>query len=462
MGWRRVIRTAKSRGSIRGLARWVFLGTLVIAPWLYGGTTAWSIELINGLLGLALLFWIISLLLDRRWPSIPRSLAIIIAIILSQGWWMVVNAHGIYDPTFRLFTPVHSVWANGAGSADYILSYAWMWRATVLLGICCLSAEMCQRPVWLVRLWYALALAGGPIALLGLIQKGMGAEMIFFQPGIGDSSEIYPFFATYYYHANAGAFLNLLLPAIAGLAIWVVARRGPPWIRAACLTTLVLVVIAIGSNTSRMAQAVAGGLIVVMLVAIARSAARFMARVEKPTLVVGGIVLATTVVAIAAAAQLDRPLKRWNQMSDQLVESSRWTAYRVASDGAGDAGSLGFGPGTFRAFFPHYQQLSGNEPTGTWRFLHNDYLQTLLEWGWLGSIVIAALFFAGIGVAIRNYFRAEGWATRQRIVLPCVVLALIGVALHATVDFPLQILSIQLIVATYVGICWSSSGWKSS
>ena len=93
---------------------------------------------------------------------------------------------------------------------------------------------------------------------------------------------------------------------------------------------------------------------------------------------------------------------------------------------------------------------------GIWRFLHEDYLQTLMEWGWIGSAFWALLFFGSIGVAARTLRRRgddSPLSGRQRLFLTGAVLALGGVALHALVDFPLQIASLQLYVAMYVGIC---------
>lgn len=446
--------------SLRDLARWCFLGTLIIAPWLYGATTALTIALVNGMLGVTLTLWVASLVVDRRRPMVPRALVVIVGLILLQGWWMVVNAHAIYDFTFGVFAPVHSIWPRAAGSADYILSFTWMMRATALLGVVFLVAEMVQRPVWLLRLWYAVAIAGGSIAFFGLIQKGMGARMIFWQPA--QPRDSWTFFATYYYHANAGAFLNLVLPVTAGLALWSVARQAGPFARTVCTTAILFVTIAVLSNTSRMAQAVGGLIIIALIGAVVRPAARMVARAEKRTVLIGIFVVALAALAIAQAAHLDKPLVRWQQFTNQLPMDERWLVDRVALGATRDASWFGFGPGTFRAVFPHYQETFVKRSQGTWRFLHEDYLQTILEWGWVGSALIAALFFGGIGVGFRNYLKSENWSTRQRILLPCAVLALLGVAIHALVDFPLQIFSIQLFVATYLGICWGASNWKRS
>ena len=456
MAWPRILRSVRERGTLRDLAGWLFLGTLVVAPWLYGGTTSESIEIINGLLGVALVLWLASLLLRRRLPVVPRGFAVIAGIILLQGWWMVGNAHTIYDSTYGLFVPVRAIFPDRAGSSDYALSLAWMLRATALLWIVSFVAELSQRPAWLLRLWSAIALAGGSIALLGLIQKGTGARMIFWQPTV-ETGEVYPFFATYYYHANAGAFLNLVLPLGGGLVLWTTARQSSPWARAACLTTFLLVVVAVFSNTSRMAQAIGALLVLSMIAAVARPALQMIARAEKRTVIAALIVVVVTILAVAQAAHLDQPLRRWQSLSKHIPEDARWLANRAAIAGVGDAGWFGFGPGTFRAIFPHYQERVTNLQ-GTFRFLHDDYLQTILEWGWLGSAASAALFFGGIGMGIRNYFKRRDWSNRYRILVACAVLALSGVTVHALVDFPLQIMSLQLFVATYLGICWGSGG----
>jgi O-Antigen ligase len=457
MRWRRVIRSIKDRGSLRSLSRWLFLITLVAAPWLYGGTTAVTIALINGMLGVSLTFWVLSFVLERRWPTLPRGLLIVVAFILLQGWCMVANSHAIYDSSFGTFAPLSPAAPSLAGSVDHILSLAWMVRATALLGAICLVADLARRAVWLLRLWYAIALAGGSIALLGLAQKGTGAPMIFWQPHVGPA-DFGTFFASYYYHANAGAFLNLALPAIAGLVVWIIARKSYVG-RAVWGATLLIIVLAIVSNTSRGSQVIAALLVLAMMVAVLRHRDGLLSRVEKTTVVLASAVVLATVLAVAQAARLEQPLGRWQSFSAQWRTDSRWLANRVALSALSDSRMFGFGAGTFRVVFPSYQQRFPSL-RGTWRFLHDDYLQTILEWGWFGSAAIAFLFFGGMAVGIRSYSGAEGWNNRQRILLWCSLLALVGVAIHAFVDFPLQILSIQLFVATYLGVCWGSSLWK--
>ncbi len=72
------------------------------------------------------------------------------------------------------------------------------------------------------------------------------------------------------------------------------------------------------------------------------------------------------------------------------------------------------------------------------------------------------VLLGGIAVAIRNLHSLGETksSSRHRSFLSLAVLALAGVALHALVDFPLQIASLQLYVVTYLGVCWGSNGWR--
>jgi O-antigen ligase len=147
--------------------------------------------------------------------------------------------------------------------------------------------------------------------------------------------------------------------------------------------------------------------------------------------------------------------------TEYIPNDWRWLADRGAISILPEAGAFGFGPGTFRVLFPVYNNAHNPPVPGFWSFLHEDYLQTLLEWGWLGSTLWVLLLFGGMVFAIRNLRRprAKTWSQRRRLILPLVVIALCGVAVHALIDFPLQIASIQLYVATYLGICWGSGSW---
>jgi O-Antigen ligase len=486
-------------------SRWIFFSALVVAPWLYGGTTATSIVVINWLLGASLVLWVVELIVNRRLPQFPKLLIIAIAALLAIGAWMTINARSVYDPEFATFCRINNFAPAAPGSLDYANSLAWMIRAALLIGTVLFIVDLSQDNRALLQLWAVIAMSGGSIALLGLLQKATGAEAIFWQtPLVHYGSS---FFASYYYHANAGAFLNLVLPLTAGFAVRAFGTESSPFMRAIWLLTFLVNLAAIAANTSRMAQLVGVLILAALLWQLGPRLYRRLSQSERNVALGGAAAMFVAIYAIAQTTHLEQPLRRWESLSGQASVDARWPVSSVALHALPDVGLFGFGPGTFRVAFPSYNNAAIQPLAGQWRFLHQDYLQTVMEWGWVGSAFWALLFFGGIASAVvalrrqRALRRGQGagrgsqganftaggrerfanrpreagdsvlmkaerseitdqtteWSWRRRLILPLTIVALAGVAVHALVDFPLQIESIQVYVATYLGLCWGAA-----
>jgi hypothetical protein len=446
----------------RTASRWIFFVALAYAPWAYGATTSASIQITNWVLLAALVLWAIELLVSRRTPRFPRLLFFLTAALICVGGWMVLNAKSIYDSDFSVFVPLRNFAPPVAGSVDYPISAAWMVRGALLLGIILFVADLSQSNRWLLRLWYVIGLVGGSMAFLGLLQKATGAQMIFWQPPHpNEYLRVSTFFATYFYHGNAGAFLNLVWPLTAGLVIRAFSSRRRSGMRAVWISLFIVTIAGVLANTSRMSQVLALVLLFAICAQFGLALLRTLSGSEKSIALAGGLAILLALMALVQAVHLEQPLKRWQTESQRISTDARWRAVRVAMGAVPDARLCGFGPGTFRVAFPTYNIASANQAPGTWRFLHDDYLQTLLEWGWIGGILWALLLFGGIAIGIHSYHRRQRvWMPRRVVLQPLVVIALFGVAMHALVDFPLQIESIQLYVATYLGICWGSALWR--
>jgi O-Antigen ligase len=440
-----------------GAARWIFYAALVFAPWAYGATTPWAITRLNWMLMVGLGCWVVELVIDGRVPRLSLVLVAASALVLALGWWMVINATSIRDWQYEMFVPRRQILPGATGSIDYALSAAFMLRVTLLLGSVWFVVDGMRQPKFVLELWWVIVIAGTSISLLGLLQKATSAEMIFWARATGPEPPPTTFFATYYYHANAGAFLNLTWPFAGGLALRSIDRNSHPAIRALLVSFFVIDLVAVMANTSRMAQLVATLLLLLLLVVFVSSLWKSAAQMPWQLSAASVVFIVTVVGAIAYSSQWEQALLRWQMTTATSGPGGRWDAAQVGWTAAKAAGWFGFGPGVFRAVFPRFQDPT--ELDGRWIFLHQDYLQTIIEWGWFGAAAWAVLFFGGIVNGVVELWRkGRRMLPRYRIVVRLAVIALSGVALHSLVDFPLQIASVQLYAAVCAGFAW---GWRA-
>ncbi len=118
--------------------------------------------------------------------------------------------------------------------------------------------------------------------------------------------------------------------------------------------------------------------------------------------------------------------------------------------------TLGIGPGHYDIEFPSVRPLIVQQRP---RYVHNDYLNTLCEWGLAGLAIIAAawaLLYAGVFQAWRGVRKAPNElgsrSSGGAAFVAGAAVGLLALLIHCVVDFDMQIPAIALTVVTLMAL----------
>jgi hypothetical protein len=308
-------------------------------------------------------------------------------------------------------------------------------------------------PERLRRLLWVLTINGGLLAVEGILQRMSGTPRLLFIQHTHDNPEALAQFGPYAYRSNAAQYFNLLWPVSLGL--W--------WTLERCARRQFSRHDAFGIGSRHLLLLCA----MVMAACAIISASRLGAALAAVNLSLAAAVLwlatsrkdVKTKVAIAAslAGVLGfGALLGWENLGPRLSGREfevglriRNQIYDMARPMADECPLYGTGPGTFEPLFQFYRP----DPEEYWPAqLHNDWLETLITFGWLGSaLIILALFIVPL-----HWFLAGG-IRAQPSLAALFWIALAGCLFYARYDFPFQIYSVVFLFLVLCAALFSLS-----
>jgi hypothetical protein len=444
------------------LPGWWLLALLVLAPWAYGTTFPQTRDLLAGALIALICLYAMSLLIQRRLPRLHRLAFLFTVIILVQGWVMTLNPKMVYDAAVQYFHFVRTPVPWLPGTVDQETSLHQMWLITGLFGTFWVISDLGCNRVWRNRFWLTISGTGISLAVLGLLQRVTGAPGILWRSDLNSGPT---FFATYRYHANAGAFINIGLLLIAARTVCMFRRDHSNFVRSFWMLAFLGTLVSEFVNVSRAATLIGVCLLSVFVYW------DFQERLRKNGVRLGvGHLTAIGIAGIVVTGLLvwafgfSQAYQHWAQLRSSLFGDGdgRFLLYRtVLRYVLPVSGFWGFGPGTFHLIFPFFTVHLGTTLQGYWEYAHEDYLETWVEWGIFG-LVVWSFFFGQILVvgAWKFWNWRRKWDGDTRRFALASFLALGAVLIHAAVDFPMQIASLQLYTAVLLGLvaAWSGTG----
>ena len=426
-----------------------FIGVaLFYAPLAYGCARPEMLPTLYLLLALAIVTGFLGLLGRGTWPRVPKTALLCFAAVMFQGWWMMA------DPVLPPMVPDNGGLIDTSLENLGQLSLEAMLLVTLTLGTFLFLCDTLSNPAWRRFVLMCAAISGVLVSLVGIVLKTSLAEPLLTSIWGADAVPTRSF-AFYHYYGTAGAFLNLVWPLIL-----VFTRRAFEIREIGLLTRVIWVIASLICGLALLLNASKASLAIGLLVLPWPFSTGLRQMHFKKLFLVGMAFVALMVLMLAASSHLahDAAFKRMTS-SDDVSQSvdGRWQAYRQYLDDVPEAGWFGIGPGLFEVGYPYQNASFRNYDASVRQFAHEDYLQTTLEWGWVGTVWWTLLIAGGLWRAVHAYLQRERFQSRtdRHLVLAC-ILGVLGTLLHALFDFPLQVASIRLFFLVELALCWAA------
>lgn len=383
--------------------------------------------------------------------------------LLLYAIFMVWNAkarHSLKDFEFHWLTPP---WPGAPGSMSLQGSSGAPLEIVVLAMVFAIgwfAARNGTRWLLLVKILVGLGVA---VAFFGILHKVTGATAVWW---LEDRKHPVTFFAPFVYHASAGAFMNLIFPlAFAGAMATPEGDRN----RGARWTWLAAAAIIGGATLITTSKGAVLLIICGMFLQIVahRRRLRFMiaqGRSHGTSRRIEHAFMAAAVLAGGALILLigwENSLARIESFQERLSTGGLGNDGRIqiakvlAAMAAPDAGGFwGYGPGTFPHLVPYFIKDLGADLPGIWLTGHNDWLQMLVEWGWIGGLAWILIGPCSLVAGLLVLRKRKALSRREAPLIRGTMIGLTVTGLHGAFDFPFQIFSITLVAMLMAGFIW--------
>lgn len=490
--WRRTLRTGDSTPApedwnavflISWIGRAACLVLAVAFAWLRGGVDFWSQVWMGGLLLVAMTMWLIESLIDRRrtdraqpWIVLPVFVGVLLSVVqlipLSDAiaGWVAPRQQEIMEsfaspagiPRSPPTPPTRISLDPTTGRAQLaILCFG--------LGCVIVGAHFFKSARHADYFLATLAVNGALLATVGILQRIPLAGRTLIPNGL--VSGVYPF-AAFVNRNNAASYLLMSLAAAVGLAFINMSRELPgrrpkllvsrevpvwrqirqrlavfvaeltPW-RIACLLLVIMNAVGVIATLSRggVLALLVGAILTTMMFGVSRDSEN---SAGWAALTIAGVIGLALWLGFGATLA-----SRFGELNDphSLGSLDRIRHWSDTFPAAFDFGWLGSGLGSYHAVHRLYRTDCEER---LFEHADNQYLETLIESGWIGLV----LLLSTIGLLIWSVLliSRRGNSPRTLGLGAAGAFLIVSLAVASTTDFGVKIPANALALALFVGV----------